>query len=65
MKATLCDICNCPIGDFKHKKIEYKVSKYGRFFDVNLGGFWTGWAKIDVCEDCFDKMINYIGENAK
>lgn len=58
MKALLCDICGKAI-DIRHKRIKYKVDKYDIYTDQRYG-WWEGWARIDICEECFDKMIGYI-----
>ena len=60
MNAVLCDVCGKAM-DTCHKRMKYKVSKYDRFTDGRYD-WWEGWAQIDICEECFDKMIEYVKE---
>lgn len=60
MNAVLCDVCGKAMDTYR-KRIKYKVSKYDIFVDREYG-WWKGWAQIDICEGCFDKMIEYVKE---
>lgn len=51
MIKCLCDICK---ENEANKK--FKVKQKKRMF--RNGYFWHGWDRIDVCEDCYFKLIS-------
>ena len=54
VKGRICDICGEPV--YRHGSHEYKISK--RFPE------WEClWSRIDLCEDCYRKMAEWIMNN--
>lgn len=51
-KVTICDICNNPKNKVSKK---YKIKR--KFLRKNHDSFWE---TIDMCEDCHNKMIEFI-----
>ncbi len=51
MIKCLCDICKKNEAN-KHFKVKRKERRWRN------GYYWTKYAKIDICENCYDKLIN-------
>ena len=55
MKIILCDKCK------KNKAIEeYKIKRHRRGCYINgrwSDNLWNGWKKIDICQQCLDKLF--------
>lgn len=51
MIKCLCDICKKNEAN-KHFKVKQKERRWTN------GYYWTKYAKIDICENCYDKLIN-------
>ena len=56
VNGRMCDICGEWIQE--HARHEYKISR--RFWEFN-----KIWDRIDMCENCYNKMIEWIKTNIK
>lgn len=60
MKTSICDIC----GNQANHKIKAKIHENRILRDSNNDvGFCKGWFKLDLCKDCYNKMIEFCRQN--
>lgn len=65
MKVILCDFCKEIINKsnlIKLKKINYEKA-YDKVDDMLLATDVSVGRKIEICRNCYGKMIDYITEN--
>lgn len=51
MTKCVCDICK---ENEPNKKFKVKQNKHM----WRNGYYWSGWGRIDICEDCYLKLIS-------
>lgn len=61
-KVVTCDICGRDMTKdrFKYKFKEYKYD-YNRFDMTD----YSGWHKLDMCECCYNDLIEFMKHKAK
>jgi len=66
MKVILCDFCKKEVSKsnlVKFKKITYK-RVYDKVADTLLATDVSVGKKIEICKNCYEKMIEYIANNS-
>lgn len=56
IKTTICDICGETV--YEHARQQYQIRK--KFWEAN-----TLWTNIDLCEECYIEMCEYIKKKCK
>lgn len=55
MVKCLCDICK-----ENEAKKQFKIK--GRDREYRTGNFWVEYAIIDICENCYDKLLSLVNK---
>jgi len=66
MKVILCDFCKKEVSKsnlVKFKKITYK-RVYDKVDDTLLATDVSVGKKIEICKNCYEKMIDYIANHS-
>lgn len=60
--ATICDICG---KDITREDVRYRFKQYENSY-VNFDDFeFNKWCKLDMCENCYKQLCEFIKENIK
>ena len=59
MKTVVCDICKNP-----KQYCRYYASKKKRMWRFDSDSQGGSWEKLDICDDCWEKLNDYIKERA-